>query len=207
MNRETYKSDPRYAKVLEKMDLLGIMDVSTTRQSKNGTIVWKLPIKNQWKNGKLIEVASFKSGYVRNQNSCYSNYQLNKCKPNVEYFPEYKWVYDEDGQPDHQIKTGKYRKYVGKSRILIPLEIDRLEYLISYCLKNYYITYANKVANGDFVTKWQHEWELEQLRKRKEEVRDHFLSKENDCGHYERIRDLENKLDTIQRISEHGETE
>ena len=55
------------------MDLLGIMDVSTTRQSKNGTIVWKLPIKNQWKNGKLIEVASFESGYVRNQNSCHSN--------------------------------------------------------------------------------------------------------------------------------------
>ena len=203
MNREQYNSDPRYAKVLEKMDLLGIMDVSTTRQSKNGTIVWKLPIKNQWKNGKLIEVASFESGYVRNQNSCYSNYQLNKCKPNVEYFPEYKWVYDEDGQPDHQIKTGKYRKYVGKARILIPIEIDRLEYLISYCLKNYYITYANQVANGEYVKKWQHEWELEQLRKRKEEIRDHFLSKEHDCGHYERIRDLENKLDTIQRIAKH----
>jgi len=203
MNRETYKSDPRYAKVLEKMDLLGIMDVSTTRQSKNGTIVWKLPIKNQWKNGKLIEVASFKSGYVRNQNSCYSNYQLNKCKPNVEYYPEYKWVYDEDGQPDHQIKTGKYNKFTGKARILIPIEIDRLEYLISYCLKNYYITYANQVANGDYVTKWTHEWELEQLRKRKEEIRDHFLSKENDCGHYERIRDLENKLDTIQRVADH----
>ena len=203
MNREQYNSDPRYAKVLEKMDLLGIMDVSTTRQSKNGAIVWKLPIKNQWKNGKLIEVASFKSGYVRNQNSCYSNYQLNKCKPNVEYFPEYKWVYDESGEPDHQIKTGKYRKYVGKSRILIPIEIDRLEYLISYCLKNYYITYANQVANGEYVKKWQHEWELEQLRKRKEEVRDHFLSKANDCGHYERIRDLENKLDTIKRISNH----
>ena len=207
MNREQYNSDPRYAKVLEKMDLLGIMDVSTTRQSKNGTIVWKLPIKNQWRNGKLIEVASFESGYVRNQNSCYSNYQLNKCKPNAEYYPEYKWVYDEDGQPDHQIKTGKYNKFVGKARILIPIEIDRLEYLISYCLKNYYITYANQVANGEYVKKWQHEWELEQLRKRKEEIRDHFLSKENDCGHYERIRDLENKLDTIQRISEYGETE
>ena len=203
MNRKEYSGDTRYAKVLEQMDLLGIMDVSTTRQSKNGTIVWKLPIQNQWKNGKLIEVASFKSGYVRNQNSCYSNYQLNKCKPNVEYFPEYKWVYDEDGKPDHQIKTGKYRKYVGKSRILIPIEIDRLKYLISYCLKNYYITYANQVANGEYVKKWQHEWELEQLRKRKEEVRDHFLSKENDCGHYERIRDLENKLDTIKRISNH----
>ena len=203
MNREQYNSDPRYAKVLEQMDLLGIMDVSTNRQDKNGTIVWKLPIKNQWKNGKLIEVASFKSGYVRNQNSCYSNYQLNKCKPNVEYYPEWKWVYDEDGQPDHQIKTGKYNKFVGKARILIPIEIDRLEYLISYCLKNYYVAYANQVANGIFIPKWKHEWELEQLRKRKEEVRDHFLSKENDCGHYERIRDLENKLDTIKRISNH----
>ena len=202
MNRETYNSDPRYAKVLEKMDLLGIMDVSTTRQSKNGTIVWKLPVKHPHTK-QLIKVASFKTGYVRNQNCCHSNYQLNKCKPSVEYYPEYKWVYDESGEPDHQIKTGKYRKNVGKERILIPIEIDRLEYLIAFCLKNYYITYANHVANGDFVTKWGHEWELEQLRKRKEEVRDHFLSKENDCGHYERIRDLENKLDTIQRVAEH----
>ena len=29
------------------------------------------------------------------------------------------------------------------------------------------------------------------------------LNKEYDCGHYDRIRDLENKLDTIQRIAEH----
>ena len=162
MNRKEYLSDPRYAKVLEKMDLLGIMDVSTTRQSKNGTIVWKLPVKHPHTK-QLIKVASFKTGYVRNQNCCHSNYQLNKCKPNVEYFPEYKWVYDESGEPDHQIKTGKYRKYVGKSRILIPIEIDRLEYLIAFCLKNYYITYANHVANGEFVTKWRHEYELERV--------------------------------------------
>ena len=202
MRRNEYNSDPRYAKVLEKMDLLGIMDSSTTRQSKNGTIVWTLPIKHPHTK-QLIKVASFKTGYVRNQNCCHSNYQLNKCKPNTEDYPEYKWVYDEDGQPDHQIKTGKYNKFTGKARILIPIEIDRLEYLIAFCLKNYYITYANHVANGDFVTKWGHEWELEQLRKRKEEIRDYFLSKENDCGHYERIRDLENKLDTIQRVAKH----
>ena len=161
MNRKEYNGDTRYAKVLEKMDLLEIMDVSTTRQSKNGTIVWKLPIKHPHTK-QLIKVASFESGYVRNQNSCHSNYQLNKCKPNAEYYPEYKWVYDEDGQPDHQIKTGKYNKYVGKERILIPIEIDRLEYLIAFCLKNYYITYANHVANGDFVNKREHEWELKQ---------------------------------------------
>ena len=69
MNREQYNSDPRYAKVLETMDLLGIMDVTTTRQHKNGTIVWKLPIKNNYPGNKAhyIEVASFKTGYVRNQ--------------------------------------------------------------------------------------------------------------------------------------------
>ena len=44
MNREQYNSDPRYAKVLETMDLLNITDISTKRQADNGTIVWKLPI-------------------------------------------------------------------------------------------------------------------------------------------------------------------
>ena len=76
MNRKKYLGDSRYESVLITMDLLGITDVTTNRQHKNGTIVWKLPIKNNWKNGKLIEVASFSTGYVRNQNSGYSNYQL-----------------------------------------------------------------------------------------------------------------------------------
>ena len=138
MNRKEYNSDPRYAKVLETMDLLGIMDVTTTRQAKNGTIVWRLPIKNEW-GGKLIEVASFKAGYVRNQNSGYSNYQLNKTKKNFEK----EW-------------SNGYR-YYSTERILIPIEIDRLEYLISYCLKNYFIKRANQVANGDYVPKWKYE--------------------------------------------------
>ena len=38
MNRKQYNSDPRYAKVLEKMDLLGIMDVSTTRQKRHNNM-------------------------------------------------------------------------------------------------------------------------------------------------------------------------
>ena len=157
MNRKGYTSDPRYSKVLDDMDLLGITDISTTRQEKNGTIVWRLPIKNTWRNGKLIEVGSFKSGMVRNQNSAYSNYQLNKCKPRTEYFKDYKWVNDK------QVFTGKYNKYICKERILIPIEIDRLEYLISYCLKNYYIKHANLVPNGDFIPKWRHEYDLERV--------------------------------------------
>ena len=159
MNRKGYTSDPRYSKVLDDMDLLGITDVSTTRQAKNGTIIWRLPIKNTWRNGKLIEVGSFKSGMVRNQNSAYSNYQLNKCKPYTEYFKDYKW----NEECTEQTFTGKYRKHTGKQRILIPIEIDRLEYLISYCLKNYYIKHANLVPNGDFIPKWRHEYDLERI--------------------------------------------
>ena len=139
MNRKEYLSDPRYAKVLKQMDLLEIMDISTTKQAKNGTIVWRLPIKDQY-SGILIEVASFASGYVRNQGkSTRSNYQLNKTKKNFEK----EW-------------SNGY-KYYSTERILIPIEIDRLEYLISYCLKNYYIKNANRVAGGEFIPKWKYE--------------------------------------------------
>ena len=161
MNRKEYLSDPRYAKVLEKMDLLGIMDISTKRQDKNGTIVWKLPIKDQ-DTGILIEVASFDSGYVRNQGkSCHSNYQLNKRYYTDEYYPEREITDDYT----YGKKTGKYIKYKSRHCKLIPIEIERLEYLISYCLKNYYIKHANLVPNGDYVPKWKYENELQYARK------------------------------------------
>ena len=174
MNK-TYYGASRYEKVGEQMKLLGIQDVSTKRQDKNGTIVWRLPIKNAWKNGKLIEVASFETGYVRNNNSASSNYQLNK---------------QVDGKPEYfELSNGDYRKYVGIERVLIPIEIERLEYLISYCLKNYYIKRANEVANGDFVPKWMYD-------NIKETVIEHGIDMH--------VKDLENKLATIKRIADHG---
>ena len=147
MNREQYKGDSKYAKILEQMDLLNIMDVSTTRQSNNGTITWKLPIKNVWRNGKCIEVGSFSTGYLRNNNSASSNYQLNK---RTEGAPEY-----------FELENGDYRKFTTKKCVLIPIEIDRLEYLMKYCIKNYFIKNANLVADGEYVPKWQHEHMLE----------------------------------------------
>ena len=148
MNKTGYTRDPRYAKVLEQMDLLGIMDISTTRQSKNGTIVWKLPIKDQ-ESGILIEVASFASGYVRNQGkSTRSNFQLNKrCESEPQY---YKCTNKHDG-------SDLYRKFTTRTCKLIPIEIDRLKYLISYCLKNYYIKHANLVPDGEFIPKWKYD--------------------------------------------------
>jgi len=190
MNRKQYNSDSRYRKVLEQMDLLGIMDVTTTRQAKNGTVVWKLPIKNNHKPTSLIEVASFSTGYVRNQNSGYSNYQLNKrCESEPQY---YKSVnkngdYDKDwcGRP-------LYTQFTTRSCKLIPIEIDRLEYLISYCLKNYFIKRANQVVEGKYVSQWYHNWSLERANETYGE----------NTGAMARIGDLENKLATINRISD-----
>ena len=158
-----YKGDTRYEKVWEQMQLLGIEDVTTERQHKNGTVVWRLPIKNNWPQvnaATYIEVASFDSGYVRNQNSGYSNYQLNKrCMSEPIYYKDYEWKNGE------QVWTGKYRKFETRGCKLIPIEIDRLEYLISYCLKNYYIKRANEVADGKFIPKWKHEHDLETIER------------------------------------------
>ena len=174
-----YFGDPRYEKVWEQMKLLGIQDVTTMRQHKNGTIVWKLPIKDQY-TGILIEVASFASGYVRNQGkSTHTNFQLNKRTPREEYY---------------KLSNGDYRKFITRTCELIPIEIDRLEYLISYCLKNYYIKSANSVAEGRFIPKWKHENEINRAEK--------FDNEAWEFKH-DRIRDLENKLDTIKRISDY----
>ena len=117
--------------IKEMMQLLDIKDVSTARQKKNGTVEWELPIKTEWSKRK-IRVASFASGYVRCQLSdAYCSYQLNKrCQSEPQYF---------------KLSNGDYRKFETRSCVLIPNEQDRLEYLISYCLKNYYIKQANTI--------------------------------------------------------------
>ena len=234
MNRKKYLGDSRYESVLITMDLLGITDVTTNRQHRNGTIVWKLPIKNNHKPTSFIEVASFSTGYVRNQNSGYSNYQLNKrCQSEPHYYPEQKYI---DGE--HR-KTGKYLKYETRGCKLIPIEIDRLEYLISYCLKNYYIKRANEIVEGKYVSQWYHDymmkrqpknadqqfklnelqnklansvpkWKYDEAMKlghtQDEEVIDlkaHLSMERNRINDLEeKVYDLQNKLATINRISE-----
>ena len=141
-----YKGDSRYERLYKQMQLLGIEDVTTKRQDNNGTIVWRLPILSDRK-GKYLEYASFESGYVRNQGvDCHSNWQINKCEMNKRYY-EY---------PD-----GKVHDFDTKERILIPIEIDRLEYMMKYVIKNEFIKRANTVQTSDFVPKWQHEHMLE----------------------------------------------
>jgi hypothetical protein len=123
MKNKDYWGDPRYFKLWEKMEMLGIKDISSPCQDKNGTVVWRLPIKNTYsRKGEFIEVASYEAGYVRVLNTCMSPYYINK--------PVFNHVSDSYGE--------------AKKPKLIPVEIERLEYLISYCLKNMYIKLANE---------------------------------------------------------------
>ena len=151
MKTINYFGDSRYEKIWEQMQLLGIQDVSTRTQAKNGTIVWRLPILSDKKN-TYLEYGSFASGYVRNQGvDCHSNWQCNTRKSKDAYYPEYEWI------DDKQVKTGKYLKWKTRTCNLIPIEIDRLEYMMKYVIKNEFIKRANYVQEGKFVPKWKHE--------------------------------------------------
>ena len=130
--------------IAQTLQLLDIQEVTTSRQKANGTRIFQLPIKMY---GKYIKVGSFKSGYVRRL-ECIgyrseSSYQLNK---RVESEPDY-YKIERNGET-------LYRKFTTRTCELIPNEQDRLEYLISYCLKNYYIKQSNQVEDGKFVPKW-----------------------------------------------------
>ena len=98
--------------------ILGIKDVSTKRQQKNGTQVFELPIQQMWQTciPKPLRFATYKAGYVRNISEYNSScYQINKTKK-VTY------------------KSGM----TGVERILIPNWEDRLIYLAKFIIKNYY---------------------------------------------------------------------
>ena len=142
-------------KIKEKLDLLGIKEITTRRQMKNGTIILELPIL---KYGQKIQVGSFESGYVRRMNGGYTPYQLNKTEKFDHYYKLYD--YSNDNSPKF---NGTYNKHECVKRILIPNELDRLEYLIAFCLKNYYINQANMIENGEFIPKWKHEYEINKL--------------------------------------------
>ena len=100
-----------------------IREVTTQRQAINGTREFELPIKYRW--NKRIRLASFKTGYVRNQNSCSSNYQLNPT-----YKREKRWVFLEG---DKTIT----KKYTTISRAKIYSGMARLKFMLEFYLRNY----------------------------------------------------------------------
>ena len=132
--------------ITDKLNFLQIQEVTTDKQKANGTREFKLPVRDQY--GAAIHVASFASGYVRRTKAggyCPS-WQLNKRIKRLVY--------------DGPFEDGTYREFTTRTCKLIPNEQDRLKYLISFCLKNYYIKQSNMLSSGKFIPKWKHEHEL-----------------------------------------------
>jgi hypothetical protein len=101
--------------------ILGIKEVTTERQRKNGTTVYELPIKQMFNTitPYPIRFATYKAGYVRNVSPCNSSpYQINKTK---------KRPASTDGYHFETIE-----------RILIENWEERLIYLAKFIIKNYY---------------------------------------------------------------------
>ena len=133
--------------LLKVFDLLQIKEITTDRQKKNGTRVFKLPMKAYWRYSGYSEpviLATYKSGYVRRliAESGYAGqpnlYQLNnRYEGKPEYFKDYKTTWHDDGTYT-QKWTGKYRAFTTRKCKLIPNEVDRLQYLLNYATKNWY---------------------------------------------------------------------
>ena len=117
----------KYVKTLRTLKNIGVKDVSSDRQVKNGTQVFRLPFKDAW--GHDIEFATYKSGYVRKLMKCgyCPCYQINKKKPG------YRLI---------EVKSGPHKGYFYKlrssERILIEGNGDRVEYLFNFIMRNYF---------------------------------------------------------------------
>ena len=140
-----------FTEIERMIDFLNIKEVTTSRQKENGTREFKLPMKDPY--GVAIHVASFASGYVRRTKTggYSSDWQLNKTKKKKRYVE----------MNDYDTGRPIIRTFHDTVRVLIENEQERLDYLISYCLKNYYINQANKLSNGEYIPKWKHEHALE----------------------------------------------
>ena len=107
--------------------ILGIKDITTERQRKNGTTVYELPMQKAYPGTSYpIRFATYEAGYVRNVSEDNSSpYQINKTK---------------------RVPSG-YRDYINTERILIPKWEDRLIYLAKFIIKNYYRKTTNIISD------------------------------------------------------------
>ena len=114
-----------------------IKEVTTQRQAINGTRVFEFPVsarkRTHHSKSERLQLACFKSGYVRNQNSCSSNYQLN---------PVYKAKTRTMFLSDKGLHTLEYE---GIMRTKIWNQLARLKFMLEFYLRNYKL---NTNTNG-----------------------------------------------------------
>ena len=119
-----------------------IKEVTTQRQAKNGTREFEFPVPSRYFHLKgerfaskiKLRLACYKSGYVRNVNSCSSNYQLNP-------------VYRQEQRQMFLTYEGILKTYVynGYTRTKIWNNMARLKFMLDFYLRNYKL---NTKTNG-----------------------------------------------------------
>ena len=119
-----------------------IKEVTTQRQAKNETREFEFPVPSRHFNLKgerfaskiRLRLACYKSGYVRNVNSCSSNYQLNPV-----YKQEQRQIFLTD---NGVLKTIKYE---GITRTKIWNSMARMKFMLDFYIRNYNV---NTNTNG-----------------------------------------------------------
>ena len=120
----------KYGRYRDYMRVIGVTEVTTTRQNNNGTRVYRLPFKDAY--GYDIDFATYSSGYVRKlvKYGYCPCYQINKREKIDSGFMK--------------ITTGPhaglYRKRYDHSKcVLIDGIGDRIEYLFDFIMRNYFV--------------------------------------------------------------------
>ena len=105
-----------------------IKEVTTQRQAINGTREFEFPVpsRKRWPNSNKLRLAVYKSGYVRNVNSCSSNYQLNP-------------VYKREQRQMFLTDEGILKTYVynGYTRTKIWNTMARMKFMLDFYIRNY----------------------------------------------------------------------
>jgi hypothetical protein len=112
-----------------------IKEVTTQRQAINGTREFEFPVpsRKRWPNSNKLRLACYKSGYVRNVNSCSSNYQLNP-------------VYKREQRQMFLTDEGILKTYVynGYTRTKIWNTMARMKFMLDFYIRNYKQNTNNK---------------------------------------------------------------
>jgi len=119
-----------------------IREVTTQRQAKNETREFEFPVPSRYfylKGERFaskikLRLAVYKSGYVRNVNSCSSNYQLNPV-----YKREQRQMFLTD---QGTLKTFIYDSY---TRVKIWNSLARMKFMLDFYIRNYKL---NTKTNG-----------------------------------------------------------
>ena len=139
--------------------LMGIKEITTSRQKKNGTTVYELPISKLSYTGRTYKYkyAIYDSGYIRDvSDHCSSPWYINKrYETKTKYWNSY-----------HK----EYGTYTGNKPVFIENFDDQLVYLANYILKNRYrnnlyncCDYSIEQMKECSEYRYKHKWEGEMI--------------------------------------------